>query len=73
MTDEIQPMRHHHRPDKHEGDRFFRVRNILNTLFMVGAIIGIIIYLSASHNIGIVIILVSMVFKAIECVLRFLH
>lgn len=73
MADETQPIRHHSKPNGHEGDRFFRIRNILNTVFMVGAIIGIIIYLTTSHDVGIIIILVSMAFKAVECVLRFLH
>ena len=73
MADESQPIRHHNHPDDHEGDRFFRVRNILNALFMIGAIIGIVLYLTSSHDVGVIIILVSMAFKAVECVLRFIH
>ena len=36
--------------------------NVLNTLFIIGALAGLIVYFCASHN-GIIVILVAMVFK----------
>ncbi|MBR5655951.1 MAG: hypothetical protein IKW98_04615 [Prevotella sp.] len=73
MTDETRPFQHHSHPDDQNGDRFLKIRNILNAVFMIGAIIGIILYLTSSHDVGVIVILVSMAFKAVECVLRFLH
>ena len=72
----------HRRPDGFDpadGDendnphgRFATLRQILNVLFMAGAVAGIIVYFNTSHHIGTVIILISMIFKFIECVLRLL-
>lgn len=73
MTDETSPIRHHNHSDDQNGDRFLKIRNILNAVFMVGAIIGIVLYLTSNHDVGVIVILVSMAFKAVECVLRFLH
>lgn len=53
--------------------RFIKVRNVLNLIFMIGAIIGIIIYFLSNETIGIIVILAAMVFKLIECALRFIH
>ncbi len=53
-------------------DRYIVLRNILNIIFMVGAVIGVIIYFKGSHDTGTIIILVSMVFKIVECVFRFI-
>jgi hypothetical protein len=52
---------------------FVRTRNILNLIFMLGAIVGVIFYLFANENIGIIIILVAMGFKLVECALRLFH
>ena len=49
------------------------VRNILNILFMLGAIIGVVLYLSKNeekHQMGLYIIMVSMCFKIAESSLR---
>ena len=54
------------------GDRYLMLRNILNIIFMVGAIIGVVVYFYSSHYVGTIIILVSMVFKIVECVFRFM-
>lgn len=53
--------------------RFIKVRNVLNLIFMIGAIIGIMIYFLSNETIGIIVILAAMVFKLIECALRFIH
>jgi hypothetical protein len=49
------------------------VRNILNILFMLGAVIGVVLYLSKNeekHQMGLYIIMVSMCFKIAESSLR---
>ena len=50
-----------------------QIRNILNILFMIGAAVGMYLYLSKNeekHNLGLYIILFSMVFKITESALR---
>ena len=48
-------------------------RNILNLIFMIGAVIGVIFFISKNeekHQIGLYIIMVSMCFKIAESSLR---
>lgn len=52
-------------------DRYLRLRNILNLIFMVGAIVGVAVYLWANSTVGTIIILGAMVFKMVECVYRY--
>lgn len=50
-----------------------QMRNWLNIIFMIGAVIGVIFFLSKNeekHQIGIIIILISMCFKIAESSLR---
>ena len=50
-----------------------QIRNILNILFTIGAAVGMYFYLSKNeekHNLGLYIILFSMVFKITESALR---
>ena len=50
-----------------------QIRNILNILFMIGAAVGMSYYLPKNeqkHNLGLYIILFSMVFKITESALR---
>lgn len=54
------------------GDRYIVLRNTLNIIFMVGAVIGVIVYFQCGRNAGTVIILASMLFKIVECVFRFM-
>ena len=54
-------------------DKFLKIRNILNIIFMIGAIAGVLIYFYADRPTGTIIILVAMVFKMIESILRFFH
>lgn len=60
-----------HRRDE-GGDRYLALRNILNIIFMLGAIVGVVVYFYASKDAGTIVILVSMVFKIVECVFRFM-
>jgi len=53
--------------------RFFKIRNLLNLLFMLLAIVGVAVYALSSHTTGTVIVLVAMVFKFIECCLRIIR
>lgn len=60
-----------HRNNRQE-DRYLKTRNILNTIFVVGAVIGMGIYFWGNRTIGTIVILVSMAIKMVECVLRFM-
>ena len=50
-----------------------QIRNVLNILFMVIAIVGVAIYFLSSHNVGIYVILAACVFKFVECSLRLIR
>lgn len=51
-------------------DKYFGIRNLLNTVFMVGAITGMALYFIVSHDVGIYVMLASMVLKMIESCIR---
>jgi fatty acid desaturase len=68
--------KYHHAPlhAQRPRDRYFKIRNILNILFMLGAVIGLIVwYISSSKTAGLIIILVAVVLKIIEVALRMFH
>ena len=65
------PERHHRR--KERSDRFFMIRNILNIIFMIGAIVGVLVLYFHDKSMGMIIILVSIVFKMFECCLRLIR
>lgn len=50
-----------------------RLRNWLNIIFMVGAIVGVGIYLLGDSQLGIIVILAAMSFKIVECSLRLIR
>ena len=54
------------------GDRYIMLRNILNIIFMVGAVAGVVVFYQCGREVGTVIILVAMMFKIVECVFRFM-
>lgn len=62
------PQRRHRQP----SNRIFIVRNVLNLLFMVGAIVGVVYTLKVDRIVGAYIICGSMVFKFIDSALRIL-
>lgn len=62
--------RQRHRRDG--GDRYLVLRNVLNIIFMLGALAGVLVYFYGDQDVGTVVILVSMVFKIVECVFRFM-
>ena len=67
-------MYHHSRSHQEEEnkDRFLMLRQVLNIIFMLGAVVGVLLYFYQNKTMGTVVIVVAMVFKMIECVLRLL-
>lgn len=65
------PTRHHRRGER--SDRFFVIRNILNIIFMIGAVVGVLVFYFYGRTVGIIIILTSMVFKMAECCFRLMR
>ena len=62
----------HRRPEE-EKDRYFKLRNILNILFMLGAVTGMLVYYFSAQVTGTIIILTAILFKVAECCLRFIR
>lgn len=55
------------------NDHFRTTRQWLNLIFMIGGIVGVVLYLyHTPQTVGIIVILASMVVKFIECALRFI-
>ncbi|PIK19125.1 hypothetical protein CTI16_04630 [Prevotella intermedia] len=62
---------HRRRPLRENKKNVSALRQWLNIIFMVGAVIGVILYFAlADQTVGIIIILISMVFKFTEAALR---
>lgn len=59
----------HKRPD---NDKWLVLRNILNIIFMIGAVIGVAIYIKGDQNTGTIVVLAAMAFKIVECIFRFM-
>lgn len=60
------------RPHRRPRSRMFMVRNVLNTLFIIGAVAGIVFTLKGERTVGMYIICVSLVLKFVESALRLL-
>lgn len=56
-----------------DNSKLLKLRNLLNIIFMVGAIVGLVIYFLGHQQMGIIVILFSMVFKMAESTIRFFH
>lgn len=57
-----------------QPDRFNAIRNVLNLLFMVVAVVGVVIYCTnADKTTGTIVVLAAMALKIVECALRFIH
>lgn len=68
----MEPPRHHRNKElNQERDQFMMLRQILNLIFMIGAIVGVIIFLTGNQTTGTIVILAAMVFKIAECAFRF--
>lgn len=66
-------LEHHRRDEESQQDRdsLFIVRNTLNIIFMLGAVIGVALYYSSDKTIGAYVVLAAIVVKMAECCLRF--
>ncbi len=52
--------------------RVRQLRNILNTIFIFGALVGMFVYYKGNIDTGAAIIIISMVFKFVETAIRLL-
>lgn len=68
---EGQPLRRHRRREA-ASDQLLGLRNVLNIIFMLLAIVGVCIYVWGDSTIGTYIIIGGMAFKMVECSLRML-
>lgn len=64
----VMPPRRHSVP--RERGKFFWLRNTLNIIFIIGAIVGMLVYFFKNNEAGTVIVLGAMAFKMCECVIR---
>lgn len=67
-----QPPRSNHRQPR-EHTRIDYIRQWLNIIFMLGAVVGVIFYFLSDSNTGVIILLTAIVFKFVECVLRVIN
>lgn len=51
----------------------FKIRQVLNVIFMLGAIVGVIIFFISNEFIGTIVILCAMAFKMMEYIIRFMR
>lgn len=65
------PRRNHRQPLEHT--RIDYIRQWLNIIFMLGAVVGVIFYFLSDSNTGVIILLTAIVFKFVECVLRVIN
>ena len=70
LSDGLSTRRRSHR--KPASDQLLGLRNVLNIIFMVLAIIGVCIYVWGDSTIGTYVIIGGMAFKMVECCLRML-
>lgn len=67
------PFSNRRKEEQPANDHFRATRQWLNIIFMIGAMAGVLLYLfHTPQTAGIIVILASMVFKIIECALRFI-
>lgn len=65
------PRRNYRQPREH--NRIDYIRQWLNIIFMLGAVVGVIFYFLSDSNTGVIILLTAIVFKFVECVLRVIN
>lgn len=74
MDNETPYIRKHRRGEEEKpADQFLKLRNWLNIIFMVGAIIGVLLYFFHDQNTGTIVVLGAMIFKIVESALRFIR
>ena len=73
-TEEVQEgLPRHRRHRTPASDQLLGFRNVLNIIFMVLAIIGVVVYLWVDSTIGTYIVIGGMAFKMVECCIRMLR
>mgnify|MGYP006972495532 CR=1 FL=1 len=72
-TNETYIPRHRRGEEEKPRDRFFKIRNILNIIFMLGTVVGVLLYFFSSHAVGTFVLLCAIIFKIAECCLRLLR
>lgn len=70
MQDSFPRRRSHRKP---ASDQLLGFRNVLNIIFMILAIVGVVVYLWIDSTIGTYIVIGGMAFKMVECCLRMLR
>lgn len=76
LDNSFEAMRERRRTEKvsyAEKGRFFVFRNILNIIFIIGAIIGMVAYFFVNETVSELILVTCVVIKICECVLRLIH
>lgn len=75
MSDTPLSVRPDHRMKKERKyDHTLGLRNVLNIIFMIGAIIGAALYFFSDHRtIGVYVVLGAMAVKMVECCIRMLR
>ena len=71
LSDGLSTRRRSHR--KPASDQLLGLRNVLNIIFMLLAVIGVCIYVWGDSTIGTYVIIGGMAFKMVECCLRMLR
>lgn len=62
--------RRHVRPEQRDNNQMLPLRNVLNLIFMLGAVVGVILYYTGHPTTGIIIVLVAVVVKMVEAAIR---
>lgn len=65
-------VRHHRRAEKEGMTLLFKIRTVLNVLFIVGAAVGMYLYFFQNQTVGTIVIIIFAAMKFAECILRFL-
>ena len=60
-TNENPIPRHRRGEEEQPRDRFFKIRNILNIIFMLGAVVGVLLYYLSSHAVGTFVLLCAII------------
>ena len=55
------------------NDKYFKIRNTLNIIFIIGAIAGMATFYFHDRTIGTLVIITAMAFKIAECCFRFIR
>ncbi|MBO5187585.1 MAG: hypothetical protein J6B91_11230 [Prevotella sp.] len=58
---------------KRDSNLILKIRNVLNIIFMLTAIVGVIVYISSNKETGMFIVLAAIPFKITESAIRLLR